>query len=135
VGKPALRRPVHTQSTRERPMTDLLKLTVVPRPSELPMRDRGTFLLDIVVSNPGPTAIDPSLKAARLSINGEDSVYFALTMGNRVHYPSKPLAPSHSETTSWPGMGPTLFPRPGSYTLVLSLGEVSAPPVVVRLRR
>jgi hypothetical protein len=116
-------------------MTKMLELALLPRPSELRMRDRRTFLLDIVVSNPGPTAIDPSLNNARLSINGEDSVYFALTMSNRIHYVSQPLAPSHSETTSWPGMGRTLFPRPGEYTLVLSLGDVSAPPVIVHVRR
>jgi hypothetical protein len=99
------------------------------------MRDRRKLVLDIVVSNPGPRPIDPSLDNARLSINGEDSVYFALAMSNRIHYPSQPLAPSDSETTSWPGMGRTLFPRPGEYTLELFLGDVSAPPVVVRVRR
>src|SRR5215213_4292433 len=102
-------------------MADVLQLALVPRPSELSMRDRGTFLLDIVVSNHGSIAIDPSLKHARLSINGQDSVYFALAMSNRVHYPSQPLAPSQSERTSWPSMGRTLFPKPGNYTLVLSL--------------
>jgi len=115
-------------------MTKGLELALLPRPSELRMRDRGAFLLDIVVSNRGPTAIDPSLNDARLSINGEDSVYFALAMSNRIHCSSQ-LASSHSETTSWPGMGRILFPRPGEYTLVLSLGDVSAPPVVVRVRR
>jgi hypothetical protein len=116
-------------------MTEVLKLALIPRPSELRMHERRAFLLDIVVSNSGPTTIDPSLSRARLSINGEDSIYFALAMSNRRHYPSQPLAPSQSETTSWPGMGRTLFPRPGEYTLVLSLGDVSSAPVVVRVRR
>lgn len=99
------------------------------------MRDRRSFVLDIVVSNPGPTAIDPSLDDARLSINGEDSAYFSLAKGNRIHYVSQALAPSHSVTTSWPGMGPILFPRPGEYTLVLSLDDASSPPVMVHVRR
>ena len=111
------------------------ELSLVPRPPDLRMRDRSSFLLDIVVTNRGTTPFDPSLDRARLAVNGEDSVYFALAMGNGIREPTQLLAPSETATTSWPGMGKVLFPRPGEYTLVLSLGDASAPPAQVRVRR
>ncbi|HET9646711.1 MAG TPA: hypothetical protein VFP34_00580 [Microlunatus sp.] len=112
-----------------------IELALVPRPAELRMHERRRFLLDLVVTNRGDEPIDPSLDGARLSINGEDSVYFALALSNGIRDRSRRLLPSQTATNTWPNMGRSLFPRPGDYTLELSLGEVTAPAVLVRVRR
>ena len=132
-------RPPATTSSQPGPVAPAAALapglSLVPRPTELRMGDRSRFVLDVVVTNRGTTSMDPSLDRARLTVDGEDSVYFALAMGNGIREPTQLLAPSETATTSWPGMGKVLFPRPGEYTLVLSLGDASAPPVQVRVRR
>lgn len=112
-----------------------MELRLAVRPPEPRMRERRKLLVDLVVTNHGSTPIDPSLDDARLSVNGEDSVYFALAMSNGVRDRSLRLAPSDTLTTTWPGMGRILFPRPGEYTLVLTLGTLAAPPVLVRVTR
>ena len=88
-----------------------------------------------MLTNRGTTAVEPALKDARLSVDGVDSVAFALAAGNGVRPPTPPLPAGESWTTSWSGLGRALFPHPGDYTLVLSIGAATAPPVIVHVGR
>lgn len=121
----------------DRPVpTAEIDVALAPRPSELRMRERRDFRLDIVVTNRGDLPIDAPLDRARLSVDGEYSVYFSFTVTNGIREPGEfRVAPGESLTTSWPRMGPHLFDRPGDHTLVLTLDDATSAPTTVRVRR
>lgn len=113
-----------------------LEITLVPRPVEMPRRRLKDFVLDIVVRNLGSEPIPDALEAARLLVNGEDSIHFAFSVNNGIREPDQyRVDPGQTKTISWPGLGPGLFDGRGDYTLVLIIGDVASAPVQVSVRR
>jgi hypothetical protein len=113
-----------------------LALILRARPDKVAMRCRHHFLLDLVMINHSAVPVDLGTGDPQLMINGEESFFFALRIGNGIRPVAvAPLNPGERRTTTWEDLGRGLFERPGDYTLVLSLGDLSAPPIVVRVHR
>lgn len=101
-------------------------------PTALTMAERHTFRLTLDAVNTGETTIDPELHLARLLVNGEESTAWGLAVGNgRRPATWTALPPGEAVSMTWGALAESLFPRPGTYSLVLTLGERRAPVVRV----
>ncbi|GLZ79252.1 hypothetical protein Afil01_40590 [Actinorhabdospora filicis] len=104
-------------------------------PAELTMPERHTFRLSLDALNPGDRTVDPRLHRARLLVNGHESTAWSLAVGNGRRPPEwTALPPGERVTMTWSALAAALFPRPGTYDLVLTLDETETPAVRVVVR-
>lgn len=87
------------------------------------MTDLATFSIGLEVINRGSKNIDPALTNTVLTVNGKESMAWNMAIGNGAREstwfdlpPNKPIG------MSWP-LGDDLFKAPGTYHLVLALGD------------
>jgi len=90
------------------------------------MADRAAFSIGLEVTNRGSRNLDPELTSCTLSVNGKESMAWNMAVGNGAREPSwVDLMPGKTVTMSWP-LGAELFGKPGSYHLVMALGDQEA---------
>ena len=107
-----------------------IEIRLLVSPVRLRMDERNRFRVGLVATNTSAEAIDPQLYAARLLVDGEQSVAFDLALGNGVT-PAQwdRLAPgATTPAVDWP-LGEALFPGPGRYRLELRIETPDRPPV------
>lgn len=101
-----------------------LAIKLLVSPTQLSMAERAQLTIGLEVENRGPDAVDPQIaQTCELFINGAASVVWNLALGGgsgarepRWHL----LPPQQTVSVVWP-LGVELFPRPGSYHLVMKL--------------
>lgn len=99
---------------------DAIELQLIAEPVQLAMADRPAFRIGLVATNRGSATVDPELHRVRLWVNGQESVEWNEALGNGRRPPAwQALPPGDRVDATWSHLGPSLFPVPGDYTLVL----------------
>ena len=103
-------------------MQPALGIKLLAAPLRLTMAERSSFVVGVEVVNQGSRAIDPQLSTTcELAVNGVASIAWNLAIGNGARDETwYMLPPGKTATMSWP-LGASLFPKPGTYQLVLTL--------------
>jgi hypothetical protein len=86
------------------------------------MKQRGAFTVGVEATNTSGATVETRLSSGgcKLTVNGAPSMAWNLAIGNGARDPSWfQLPPGKTVAMSWP-LGKELFPKPGSYHLVLS---------------
>lgn len=111
---------------------ELIEVQLGANPLSVPMSDIEAFKISISATNQGDETIDPELHRARLSVNGQDSIDWSLTISNgRREEKWFALPPGETVSMEWSSMGQFLFPTPGEYALELHYGGRVLPAVEV----
>jgi hypothetical protein len=135
--QPASPSPQPTQdTTKGQNMTeDPIQLKLKVEPKEFSMPERQRFKISLTATNQGKETIDPELHLAQLLINNKASRQWNLAIGNgRREEKWFALPPGDTVSMSWSSLGPSLFPTPGEYTLVLRYHDKKLDPIHVRVR-
>jgi hypothetical protein len=104
-----------------------LAIKLLASPTALTMKQRATFKAGVEVTNTSGTTIETHLSTGcALTVNGQPSMSWNLAIGNGTREPSwDNLPPGKTVSMSWP-LGESLFPKPGDYHLVMTLGDQQA---------
>lgn len=115
-------------------MKDLVQVKLVVEPRQFSMSERQSFKISIVATNQGDQVIDPELHRAQLFVNDTKSMVWSLAISNgRRETKWYALPPGDTVSMSWSSMGPSLFPDPGEYTLILRLDNQESAPIQVHV--
>lgn len=113
---------------------DPLDIQLTAEPRHFPFGEIDRFKLSVEATNRGQETIDPQLYLTRLLVNGEDSMDFSLAISNGLREENwYALPPGETASITWSSMGPSLFPGPGEYTLVLQYQGQQLDPVTVEV--
>lgn len=104
-------------------------------PKEFPFSERETVSITLSATNHGEKTLDPELNKTELSINGEISRYWGLTIGNgRREAKWRSLPPGETVAMTWKNSGKSLFPEPGKYIVQIRLEGQDFAPVEVNVQ-
>jgi len=126
VREPNLTTPEH--HARIRSGISPLAIKLLASHTQLTMAERSTFVVGVEVSNRGTMAVDPQLATScELAVNGNTSVAwnFAVNDNKARDQSWYNLAPGQSVSLARQ-MGVWLFPRPGTYRLVVTVAGQEA---------
>jgi hypothetical protein len=113
---------------------DSIQLKLIAEPRQFSIAERHNFMIGIAATNKGSKILDPELFAARLIINGKESLTWSEAIANG-HREADwfALPPGETVSMNWPSMGESFFPVPGEYTLMLRLGNKETSPIAVSM--
>jgi hypothetical protein len=107
-------------------MKPAITLELYARPSTISAANMDDFLLGFIVRNIGPQVIDPQLDHSELRVNGVPSHDWSMALMNSGREQKwYALPPGESVEGAW-GLARMLFPQPGDYKLILTVGSVSS---------
>jgi hypothetical protein len=106
------------------------------QPAELTAANRNEFRVTVTVHNFGADVIDPQLNLSELTVDGARSNDWNMALANSGRPKQwRALPPGERVSGSVARLADALFPRPGTYTLVLTVSGVASRPVEVRVTR
>lgn len=114
-----------TAEPAEASMT-VLKLELNAEPESLAMADRGEFKVGFTVTNLSDKTVDPKIWESVLTVSGERCYAWDLAAQNGPRDDSwSAVAPGATVSGGWP-LGEAMFPKPGTYDVMLVLGSQQA---------
>ncbi len=112
----------------------MINLKLTAEPLRLTLAERQNFKVSIAATNQGDEVINPELYTARLFINGSESMVWSLAILNGPREEKwLALPPGETVSMTWPSMGESLFPDPGSFVLVLRFSDLELAPIQVQV--
>ena len=111
-----------------------LDLTFTIDPLRLPASQRGRVVVTLGATNRGQHAVDPQLGRTELLVNGRPSKAWSLAVANGKRESAWFSLPAGKTVSlSLASLGPSLFPGPGRFHLVLQHGDHELDPVAVEI--
>jgi hypothetical protein len=104
-------------------------------PATIATAKLGELMIAFTVKNLGTQTIDPQLNASELRVNGVVSQDWNMALGNSGHEKRwRALPPGETVSGRWP-LGNELFPKPGDYTVTLTVMGVTSAQMTVHVTK
>lgn len=111
-----------------------IEISFTAEPLRLTMAQRKNFKLTFSATNKGDEVINPELHAAKLFVNGQESIPWTLAISNGARETKwSALPPGETVSMSWSTLGKAMFPALGKFELVLHYFDQKLPAIYVEV--